>query len=196
MRTGLFAAMLWTAAALPPTPVQAAISLSQDAQINRGEIVVTLKQAHPIYYLDVYGVVDATPDAVWHAITTYDRYQDFLPMVVESGIRKREPGKIWQYVRMQPPWPLHDHWMVNANVENKRTWNISWTMADGNLRMEHGFWQITPLPSGKTRLQYHLTVDPWLDKVPGWLIELATKTVLPDVIKGVRKRVRTHPHAG
>jgi hypothetical protein len=63
-------------------------------------------------------------------------------------------------------------------------------MAEGNLRFERGYWQMTPLAEARTRLQYHLTVDPWLDIVPGWLIEFATRTVLPDVIRGVRQRVR------
>ncbi|MDB5099367.1 MAG: hypothetical protein JWM80_3788 [Cyanobacteria bacterium RYN_339] len=174
---------------LPPDP-PAITTAYQDGQISRGEIVVNYKSKHPVYWLDVWGLIDGTPDQVWKAITTYDRYQDFLPLVVESSVRKRAPGRCWQYVRMRPPWPLHDHWMVNANVENKATGNLSWTMDDGNLRMEHGYWQITPVGPNKCKLQYHLTVDPWLDVVPSWLVEFATKQVLPNVIKGVRKRVK------
>jgi ribosome-associated toxin RatA of RatAB toxin-antitoxin module len=175
---------------LPPDP-PAVTTAYQDTLIGRGEIVVNYKSQHPVYWLDVYGMIEAPPEVVWKAITTYDRYQDFLPLVVESGVRKRAPNRVWQYVRMRPPWPLHDHWMVNANVEKKASWNLSWTMDDGNLRMEHGYWQITPMGPNRCKLQYHLTVDPWLDIVPSWLVEFATKTVLPDVIKGVRKRVTT-----
>jgi len=174
---------------LPPDP-PAVTTAYQDGQISRGEIVVNYKSKHPVYWLDVYGLIDAPADQVWKAITSYDRYQEFLPLVVESGIRKQAPGRCWQFVKMRPPWPLHDHWMVNANVENKAKWNLSWTMDDGNLRMEHGYWQITPVGPNKCKLQYHLTVDPWLDVVPSWLVEFATKQVLPNVIKGVRKRVK------
>jgi ribosome-associated toxin RatA of RatAB toxin-antitoxin module len=193
---GIFVSL--PAGAVPPPPpyaippeAPAATTPYQDGQISRGEIVVNYRAHHPIYYLDVYGAVDASSDTVWKAITSYDHYQDFLPLVVESGIKKREPGKCWQYVRMRPPWPLHDHWMVNANVEKKSIGNLSWTMADGNLRFEHGYWQITPISAKRCKLQYHLTVDPWLDIVPNWLVEMATKKILPDVIKGVRKRVQT-----
>lgn len=180
-----------------PVEPPARTTSSQDAQIRRGDIVVNYRNAlpTPIYYLDVYGLIDAPADDAWKAITSYDRYQEFLPLVVDSGVRKRTPRHCWQYVRMRPPWPLHDHWMVNANVENKASWNLSWTMADGNLRYEHGYWQITPVASNKCILQYHLTVDPWLDVVPSWLVEFATKQVLPSVIKGVRKRVHAPQQA-
>ncbi|MEB3330470.1 MAG: SRPBCC family protein [Candidatus Sericytochromatia bacterium] len=167
----------------PPT------SLQEDA-LTRGEIVVHLVNRHPIYHLDVYGLVEAPFERVWRAVTSYDRYHQFLPMVVESGIRKRSRHTTWQFVKMQPPWPLHHHWMVNINVERKQRGNVAWTMADGNLRFERGYWQMTPVGTDRTRLQYHLTVDPWLDIVPSWLIEFATRSVLPDVIRGVRQRVR------
>lgn len=167
----------------PPTP-------AQEEAITRGDIVVHLVNRHPVYHLDVYGAVDAPFAKVWRAVTSYDRYQDFLPLVVDSGIRKRAGDTTWQYVRMQPPWPLHHHWMVNINVERRARGTVSWTMADGNLRFERGYWQMNPLGPERTRLQYHLTVDPWLDIVPSWLIEFATRSVLPDVIRGVRQRVR------
>jgi hypothetical protein len=64
-------------------------------------------------------------------------------------------------------------------------------MADGNLRYERGYWQLRAVGNDRTRLQCHLTVDPWLDIVPGWLVEMATRQVLPDVIRGVRSRVKS-----
>lgn len=170
----------------PPTP-------RQEAELRRGEIVVHLVNRHPIYHLDVYGMIDAPSDTVWAAVTSYDAYHHFLPLVVESGVRRRTTGATWQYVKMQPPWPLHAHWMVNINVEDRAAGTVSWTMADGNLRFERGYWHIVSMGPAKTRLQYHLTVDPWLDIVPGWLIEFATRRVLPDVIKGIRARVKSSP---
>lgn len=189
-------------AGLAPTPARAADqaqittypTAAQEGQIARGEIVVAMVNRHPIYHMDVYGLVDAPFDAVWSAVTSYDAYKEFLPLVVESTVKKRTAGAVHQFVRMQPPWPLHDHWMVNINVENRRKGTVAWTMTPGetNLRFERGYWQINPLGPNRTRLQYHLTVDPWLDIVPGWLIEFATRQVLPDVIKGTRKRAKAH----
>ena len=67
---------------LPPDP-PAVTTAYQDGQISRGEIVVNYKSKHPVYWLDVYGLVDAPADQVWKAITSYDHYQDFLPLVVK-----------------------------------------------------------------------------------------------------------------
>ena len=181
-------------AAAEPASITTNPTAAQEGQIARGEIVVTMVNKHPIYHMDVYGIVDAPFDAVWKTVTSYEDYKAFLPLVVESSVRKRTPGAVHQFVRMQPPWPLHDHYMVNINVENRAKGTVAWTMTPGetNLRFERGYWQINPVGPNRTRMQYHLTVDPWLDVVPGWLIEFATRQVLPDVVKGVRKRAKTH----
>ncbi len=204
--TAAIALVVGLGGAFGPSPARAADqtqittnpTAAQEAQIARGEIVVAMVNRHPIYHMDVYGTIDAPFDAVWSAVTSYDDYKEFLPLVVESTVRKRAGGATHQYVRMRPPWPLHDHYMVNLNVENRRKGSVAWTMAPGetNLRFERGYWQVNPMGPNRTRLQYHLTVDPWLDIVPGWLVEFATRQVLPDVIKGTRKRVKTHVRGG
>ena len=168
----------------PPTP-------RQEEELQRGDIVVSVINRHPLYHLDVYGMVDAPVGAVWDALTDYDDYHRFLPLVVESGVRRRTPEATWQYLKLQPPWPLHAHWMINVQTEDRSAGSISWTMADGNLRYERGYWQLRAVGHDRTRLQCHLTVDPWLDIVPGWLVEMATRQVLPDVIRGVRSRVKS-----
>lgn len=187
---------LVNAAADPKAVISTPPSPRQEEELRRGEIVVHMVNRHPIYHLDVYGLIEAPAESVWNAVTSYDEYHRFLPLVVESDIRRRTLGSTWQYVKMQPPWPLHAHWMVNINVEDRTAGTVSWTMADGNLRFERGYWHIAPLGPAKTRLQYHLTVDPWLDIVPGWLVEFATRRVLPDVIKGIRTRVKSSQGLG
>jgi ribosome-associated toxin RatA of RatAB toxin-antitoxin module len=178
------------AATDPKSIITTPPTLSQEEELRQGGIVVHHVNRHPIYHLDVYGMIEAPFDTVWGAVTSFDEYHQFLPLVVESGIRRRHSGSTWQYVKMQPPWPLHAHWMVNINVENRSSGIVSWTMADGNLRFERGYWHMRSYGANRTRLQYHLTVDPWLDIVPGWLIEFGTRQVLPNVIKGVRQRVK------
>ena len=168
---------------------------AHDQRLAKGEIVVDLISKHPIYHFDVYGVVDGTPEQVWEVITDYHQYRDFLPLVSESNVRKRHNDTVYQYVQMSPPWPFHKQWMVNACKEEKARWTMSWTMSEGNVKLEHGYWRLTPLPDGKTKLQYHLTVDPWMDHVPSWVVETVTRSVMPDIVKGIRKRVATAKQA-
>lgn len=177
-------------AGLPsPAPFRsAALSAAQEAQIASGEIVTTFIGLHPVYHLDAYGLVAAPMDKVWAAITSYDAYKDFLPMVVESRLVRRQGNKVWQRLTMRPPFPMHDHWVVNLNQEDRANGRLSFGMDDGNLRMEHGYWKLTPAAGGKTRVHYHITVDPWLDVVPQWLIQLGTGQIMPSVIKGARRR--------
>jgi ribosome-associated toxin RatA of RatAB toxin-antitoxin module len=172
-------------------PIQPALAETPPSaeQLERRDIIVDLKTELPIYHLDVYGLVDGTPEQVWEAITSYNSYNEFLPLVTDSSVRKRADKTVYQYVKMNPPWPFHQQWMVNANKEDKINGIISWTMADGNVKLEHGYWAVTPMPNGKTRLQYHLTVDPWMDNMPSWVVSMVTRGVMPQVIRGVRKRV-------
>lgn len=161
-----------------------------EQKLDKGEVVVMCKQRHPLYDLDVYGNVDGTPEQVWSAVTAYDRYQEFLPLVTTSAIRRKAGNTTYQYVEMDPPWPFHNQWFVNANTEYKAAGRVAFEETEGNVRFERGFWAITSQPGNKTRLQYHLTVDPWMVTMPGWVVEMVTKTIMPNVINGVRKRVR------
>jgi ribosome-associated toxin RatA of RatAB toxin-antitoxin module len=179
--------------AAKPTPVMIVNQLTPylEQKLDKGEVVVLVKQRHPVYDLDVFGDIDGTREQVWSAVTSYAQYKDFLPLVTDSALRKREGNRFHQYVKMNPPWPFQEHWMINVNVENKAAWRVSWDEADGSVRYEKGFWEITQGAGTKTRLRYHLTVDPWMDTMPGWVVEMVTKTIMPAVINGVRKRVKT-----
>lgn len=158
--------------------------------LQRHDTIVRVTYTQPLYHLDVYGLVRATPDEVWRAITSYDHYDAFLPLVTNSHLKRREGNVAYQYVRMSPPWPFHVQWMVNANAENKAQGSLSFSEADGNVKQENGYWQVTGMAPDETCLQYHLNVDPWMDLVPSWLVLLVTNSVLPDIIHGVRKEVR------
>ena len=58
------------------------------------------------------------------------------------------------------------------------------------MKFEKGFWAVTPVGPNKTRLQYHLTVDPWMDSMPGWLVDMTSKSIMPAIVNGVRRRVK------
>ena len=185
-------ALLAVLALTPLAPLDAGPAQAQSAEtrLNRGEVVVTIKGKHPIYDIDVSGLVDGTTDQVWDAITTYDRYEDFLPLVTESAVRKRSGNVVQQYVKMTPPWPFHMQWMINECHEEKAAGRLWWRKLDGNVKHEEGYWLVSPHSEGRTKLVYHLQVDPWMDVVPGWVFSLVTRSVMPDIIKGVRKRVK------
>jgi ribosome-associated toxin RatA of RatAB toxin-antitoxin module len=166
-----------------------------EQKLDKGEIVVLLKQRHPLYDLDVYGNVEGTVDQVWNAVTSYDHYDEFLPLVTEAYLRKRQNNLAYQYIRMNPPWPFTEKWMVNAHKEDKARGMLTWEQAEGNVRFERGFWAVKAVGPNKTRLQYHLTVDPWMDNMPGWVVDMVTKGIMPNVIKGARKRVKQDQQA-
>lgn len=171
-----------------PIPARAATDGDLDARLSRGEVVVLMNAKHPIYHFRVYGIVDAPPDRVWKAITSYSNYNEFLPLVTESQLKRRVNHTAYQYLTMSAPWPFIKHWMINENTEDRVHGILSFKQDKGNVKLEYGYWQVWPMPNGKTKLLYNLTADPWMDYVPQWLVGMVTKQFLPDVIKGVRKR--------
>jgi ribosome-associated toxin RatA of RatAB toxin-antitoxin module len=196
--TGLMAlgAVATPALAAPgPTMYVNQLTPYLEQKLDKGEVVVLIKQRHPIYDLDVYGTIDGSADQVWRAVTSYDNYHEFLPLVTDSALRKRSGNMAYQYVRMNPPWPFTEKWMVNAHREDKVRGRISWEQAEGNVKFEKGFWAVTPVGPNKTRLQYHLTVDPWMDSMPGWLVDMTSKSIMPAIVNGVRRRVKQDQQA-
>lgn len=176
-------------AAAPPASAADAPLSALDRRLASGEIVVKVAKSAPtVYELDVYGNVEAPQETVWAAITSYDRYGEFLPLVTESSLQSRSGARVRQLVKMTPPWPFPKHWFVNACVENKAAGVLSWTMAEGTPKYEQGYWQLVPRGASKTRLRYHLSVDPWMDSVPAWVVSMVTQVTMPDVVKGVRRR--------
>ncbi|HEY9720375.1 MAG TPA: SRPBCC family protein, partial [Oscillatoriaceae cyanobacterium] len=130
-RSLLKALVTWFAIALAvPAPATAATPSLGDLQQH--DTIVNVTYTQPLYHLDVYGLIQASPDEVWQAITCYDHYDQFLPLVTKSRLRKRDGNVAYQYVRMNPPWPFHVQWMVNANQENKATGSLNFSEASGN----------------------------------------------------------------
>jgi ribosome-associated toxin RatA of RatAB toxin-antitoxin module len=171
-----------------PAPAFADVSPDLASRLRQGEIVVSIDYAPPLYALDVIGPVEGTTDEVWRAATSYNHYKDFLPLVTESELRKRTGNNALQYIKMSPPWPFHASWMLNNHEENKSQGLIRWTESAGNVKREFGFWQVVPLEPGKTAIEYHLMVDPAIN-VPTWLVGFCSRTVMPGIVKGIRRRV-------
>ena len=55
----------------------------------------------------------------------------------------------------------------------------------GNVRAINGSWKVTPISDSVTRADYLLDTDPGVRLVPGFIIDWATKRVVPEVYERI-----------
>ncbi len=68
---------------------------------------------------------------------------------------------------------------------------IEWEYLQGDIRETTGYYKFFPYAKGKrTLIVYHVYTDPGLP-IPQFIIDLLTKSSMPDVIEAVRKAVET-----
>jgi hypothetical protein len=68
---------------------------------------------------------------------------------------------------------------------------VQWHLVVGNMRTSDGSWELRPVgeDSAQTLTIYTVSSDPGIP-VPAPLIKVALDNTLPDVIHGLRKRVK------
>jgi hypothetical protein len=114
---------------------------------------------------------------VYKAISDYDQFSDFIPMVTESRILKRDVQAIWVYQRLGMTSPITDrHYVIKAvddlHAAPTRIIHVTWRM-DSTRSMSlasndaiipdafSGSWHLQDLaPHGDCGAVYAIHVDP------------------------------------
>jgi hypothetical protein len=66
---------------------------------------------------------------------------------------------------------------------------IEWEFVEGEIRDTSGYWKLFPLDDDKRTLAvYHVYSDPGI-ALPGFILDLITKSTMPGVMKAVKKAV-------
>jgi len=75
------------------------------------------------------------------------------------------------------------------NLLHYRDAMIEWEFVEGDIRDTRGYYKFFPYQGGKqTLLVYHVMTDPGLP-IPQAILDLLTKSSMPDVIEAIRKEV-------
>ncbi len=182
-------------AAEDPTPIQ--LTSQQLADLERGEILVSVEQRGHLNRAEMYAVVDAPIGDVWEILENQDIVPEWNPEVKWINVVK-ELGDNKTHIKgvNNMPWPMRDrYWdMISgmgtidlAGVHYRlSTWE--YIKGSGNIEDSNGYWLGEPYKGqpNRTLLKYvlHADIGLWL---PGFLVNWATKTVLPNSILGMRK---------
>lgn len=148
---------------------------------------------------------NASISDVYRVISDYDHFSDFIPMVSESRVLKRDARTIWVYQRLRMPFPIADRHYVIKIVDDLHAAptgiiDVTWWM-DSTQSMSHasgdaimpdafsGSWHLQQLAShGDCDAVYTIHVDP-ASVLPDWLFVSMSERYVIQVMNAVRKRI-------
>jgi hypothetical protein len=116
------------------------------------------------------------------------------PIPADPAGSRLSDGKsiVYLYSHLNFPWPCNNRWYIIKGVHDETSagqhrYHSSWSLVTGNLRENSGEWLLEPFGAGKTKATYRLLTDPG-GAIPGFLVERATCSTMPQIITAVRKR--------
>lgn len=175
------------------------LSRHQETLVERGEIVVELRAVDGTHAKEgcALGLVDAPVEAVFDVVGDAEAFEEFMPRVAESSVEIPDPNDPSLYLnrqRLSLPFPLQDRYYtirVRTRADpSSRTWTVTWTyvQGSGNVDENYGSWTLREYRPGRTLVVYRLFSDPG-GYIPKWALNRSTRTILPDVLRAVRRRV-------
>jgi hypothetical protein len=164
------------------------LSDQEKALIAANDVVVRVDRAGEATRADItcLGYVDAPPKKIWDVILSESDYPKIYPNILVCETRYKKGNIAHVYSMLDYPWPLPDKWTLNEMVLDQPHWRIDFKRLAGTTKEVIGAWALYP-DGRRTLVSYRVHIDPGLPLVPGWVIELGTKSLAPDIIKGIRK---------
>jgi len=133
-------------------------------------------------------LINAKPDTVWTALTSYDRAAEIysnlkkLRIVNDGGDKKTisftvaSMGGLWKY-----------DYVLNIN-EMQSAKRIEWTRHSGAFKANEGYWQLTPIEGDKTLVTYAKHIDGGI-LLPQAMISSELRKIMPEVLGNLRNAV-------
>ncbi len=168
----------------------------------------------------VTGIIEASPESVWKLISDYNDHKNYMPNLrecfairpealellagmspgdlpkLESLLRQHKTndveGKVvYTYSVGDFPWPMSDKRYVLRNERDAERFTTHSTMVIGQMSVNESWWELKSSgPAGsKTLATYKVLLDAGA-AIPGFAVDMAANSTLPEVIKAVRKRVQ------
>jgi len=131
-------------------------------------------------------IIRSKPEAVWHTLTDYPAFPEYMPHVLESKIQRQEGDVSWIVIKFSVTLKNVNYMLRIVHECNLKPWKIAWSRVEGDLKSIDGHYVLHEIPEG-TRLEYSEMVDSgWF--VPGFIQEALIKRSIPNLYKAVAER--------
>jgi len=164
---------------------------SVQKRLERGEVVVGLKDVGATKYVTAQVLINAPPDQVWPIMVNPFEFQGKISprMKMVEVVADQSNRSVLKFTVDAILIPHFTYTVESLYGSNNNSQSIQFHRVDGMLKDFRGSWVMTPVASGgKTELTYCMYVDPGFP-VPQWMIREAVKHELPKTLTALRKRV-------
>jgi hypothetical protein len=179
-------------AILSPLPIVASVVVDEatnvQQRLEKGEIVVDLKDVGDTKYVEGRILISEPPDKVWPILCNPFEFQGKISprmkaVEVMSDQTNRSVLKVTLDILLIP----HFNYIVESLYENGES--VQFHRIGGTLKDFRGSWVMNPAAGGtKTELVYCMYIDPGFP-VPQWIIREGVKNELPKTLTALRERI-------
>jgi ribosome-associated toxin RatA of RatAB toxin-antitoxin module len=137
-------------------------------------------------------VIDAEPAAVMEVIGDFPAYPEWAKGVQEATVVEEGPeGWAEQVFFRLDVAPIKDEYTLAYQWDGYD--EVTWTLVSGKmLRALDGAYTLRDLGGGRTEVTYRLALDVSIPLI-GMLKRKGEKILIDTALKGLKKRVETHP---
>jgi hypothetical protein len=187
-------------AASPYDIIPFALTAEEQRQVASGVVIAKIVPLDATAQSGVaIGTIGAPIGEVIEGIEDVTQHTKYFPRLLEARVVSGSGNLHVVHQKIDVPLPFHDRYyditVTSSRVATPRdVFASSWTYVkgSGNMTNTTGGWTLTPIDANTTLAYYHVHADigTWL---PQRLLNMATRSALPDVIKGMRRYCRDHP---
>jgi hypothetical protein len=188
------------AAASPYDVIPFGLSAEEQRQVASGVVIARIVPLDGMAQSGVaIGTIAAPIGEVIKGIEDVSQHTKYFPRLVEARVVSGSGNLRVVHQKIDVPFPLQDRYyditVTSSRVSTPRdVFSTSWTYVkgSGNIADTTGGWTLTPIDANTTLAYYHVHADigTWL---PQWLLNMANRSTLPDVITAMRRYCRDHP---
>ncbi|HTO69410.1 MAG TPA: SRPBCC family protein [Myxococcota bacterium] len=142
-------------------------------------------------------LVARPPSEVWSVLTDFERWPQFMPLLRETRVERREGDELWvaQKYRIWL-YPLQHRTVYTlAADEGRLDWRLD-TSTPHDIAASAGHWELVPVDGGRaTLLRYDATMTAGRG-VPAFLERMLRERSLAQMLDGLRREVLRRFPAG
>jgi uncharacterized membrane protein len=162
------------------------ISDAEQAQIDRGEIIVQVEKTDAaLKHFRAVGQIKAPAAKVYAAFTDYEHYPEIFKLK-EAQILSRKGNTLNVRAVLGLPWPIGDRWVTNATALSPETLSFSYHRIEGTVLEYDGTIEVVPKGPKLCQVYYVAKGDPGIPLLPAWLLNRFQSSLLPDSVRRVR----------